>query len=151
MRAILSRDTSTVKENLSTLMYACFQFREDSIRLSGKREKCSKASTSSTIILPLKRITGNIASTMIGDSINSTCMASNLQGPHNKLDRTNRITFPQGTYDTGDGYYEPVKSIIYTFDGQILRTPTEEEVKFILAKCRYVPKAIDIDGNTRTW
>ena len=39
-----------------------------------------------------------------------------------------------------------MKSIIYTFDGKILRTPTEEEVKFIIAKCRYVPKAIDIDG-----
>lgn len=33
---------------------------------------------------------------------------------------------PPGTYDTGDGYYEPVKSIIYTFDGKILRTPSEQ-------------------------
>ena len=56
-------------------------------------------------------------------------------------------TIPTGTYDTGDGYYEPVKSIIYTFDGKILRTPEEDEVKFIMAKCRYVPKAIEIDGS----
>ena len=40
-----------------------------------------------------------------------------------------------------------MKSIIYTFDGKILRTPTEEEVNFIIAQCRYVPKAIDIDGS----
>jgi len=24
---------------------------------------------------------------------------------------------PPGTYDTGDGYYEPIKSIIYTYEG----------------------------------
>jgi hypothetical protein len=28
-----------------------------------------------------------------------------------------------------------------------LRTPAEEEVKFIVAKCRYVSKAVDIDGS----
>lgn len=33
---------------------------------------------------------------------------------------------PPGTYDTGDGYYEPVKSIIYTYPGEIFRTPAEE-------------------------
>lgn len=54
---------------------------------------------------------------------------------------------PTGTYDTGDGYYEPVKSIVYNYDGKIHRTPTEQEVKFILEKCRYVPKAVDIDGS----
>lgn len=32
---------------------------------------------------------------------------------------------PTGTYDTGNGYYEPVKSIIYTYEGTILRTPLE--------------------------
>lgn len=53
---------------------------------------------------------------------------------------------PPGTYDTGDGYYEPVKSIIYTYEGQILRTPIEAEVKFIMQKCRYVPKLVNIDG-----
>lgn len=53
---------------------------------------------------------------------------------------------PQGTYDTGDGYYEPVKSIIYTYEGHILRTPVESEVKFIMEKCRYVPKQVNIDG-----
>ena len=40
-----------------------------------------------------------------------------------------------------------MKSIIYTYDGNIFRTPSEEEVNFIMAKCRYVPKAVDIDGH----
>lgn len=53
---------------------------------------------------------------------------------------------PNGTYDTGDGYYEPIKSIIYTYDGEILRTPAEDEVKFIMRKCKYVPKLVHIDG-----
>lgn len=53
---------------------------------------------------------------------------------------------PPGTYDTGDGYYEPVKSIIYTYEGKIFRTPAEEEVKFIMEKCRYVPKQVAIGG-----
>lgn len=50
---------------------------------------------------------------------------------------------PEGTYgnsvvcctrinnlivDVGDGYYEPVASIIYTYEGQVLRTPSEKEV-----------------------
>ena len=40
-----------------------------------------------------------------------------------KEDKPHNI--PTGTYDTGDGYYEPVKSIIYTYDGEIFRTPSE--------------------------
>lgn len=48
---------------------------------------------------------------------------------------------PEGTYgtyanrnelDVGEGYYEPVKSIIYRYDGTILRTPSEKEVENIL-------------------
>lgn len=31
---------------------------------------------------------------------------------------------PQGTYDVGEGYYEPIKSIIYTYNGEIKRTPS---------------------------
>lgn len=30
----------------------------------------------------------------------------------------------------GEGYYEPIMSIIYKYDGVILRTPSEEEVLF---------------------
>lgn len=30
--------------------------------------------------------------------------------------------------DVGEGYYEPIKSIIYEYNGSILRTPSEAEV-----------------------
>lgn len=40
-----------------------------------------------------------------------------------------------------------MKSIIYSYEGAISRTPSEQEVKFIIEKCRYVPKAVDIDGS----
>jgi hypothetical protein len=40
----------------------------------------------------------------------------------------------------GEGYYEPVKSIIYRYDGTIHRTPSEKEVENILKRCRYNPK-----------
>jgi hypothetical protein len=64
------------------------------------------------------------------------------------------IEIPEGTYgiiynilDVGEGYYEPVKSIIYRYDGSILRTPSEPEVENILKKCRYNPKKdFIIDG-----
>lgn len=39
-----------------------------------------------------------------------------------------------------------MKSIIYEFNGKILRTPSEEEVENIIAKCRYHPRQLDITG-----
>lgn len=55
---------------------------------------------------------------------------------------------PEGTYDVGEGYYEPIKSIIYTYKGEILRTPSEQEVENIIKKCRYNPrKTLVISGD----
>lgn len=51
--------------------------------------------------------------------------------------------------DVGEGYYEPVKSIIYKYDGSILRTPSEQEVEFILKKCRYNPKTDRIQSGIK--
>ena len=50
------------------------------------------------------------------------------------------IEIPEGTYDVGDGYYHPIHSIIYSYDGEIKRTPSEKEVEWIVAKCRYNPR-----------
>mmetsp|Transcript_25323 Transcript_25323/g.22348 ORF Transcript_25323/g.22348 Transcript_25323/m.22348 type:complete len:166 (+) Transcript_25323:53-550(+) len=47
---------------------------------------------------------------------------------------------PEGTYDVGDGYYDPIASIIYEYNGEILRTPNEKEVEWIISKCRYNPR-----------
>ncbi len=37
---------------------------------------------------------------------------------------------PEGTYDTGDGFYDPEKGSIFTYENEFLRIPNEEEVKF---------------------
>jgi len=42
------------------------------------------------------------------------------------------IVFWNNFQDVGEGYYEPIKSIIYEYDGNILRTPSEAEVKIII-------------------
>jgi len=36
---------------------------------------------------------------------------------------------PEGTYDVGDGYYDPVKKAIFDYNGNILRELDEEEGK----------------------
>ncbi|KAG4104771.1 MORN repeat-containing protein 5 [Neocallimastix lanati (nom. inval.)] len=43
---------------------------------------------------------------------------------------------PQGCYDCGDGYYNPKSNRIFTYTGLHLRNPDEEEVKWIIEKCR---------------
>lgn len=40
----------------------------------------------------------------------------------------------------GEGYYEPVKSLIYAYDGNVLRIPSEKEVEVFLQTCRYNPR-----------
>ena len=48
---------------------------------------------------------------------------------------------PAGTYDTGDGFYDPIRSLVFSFDGRtILRTPTAYEVDWIQRTCRYNPR-----------
>lgn len=47
---------------------------------------------------------------------------------------------PPGSYDTGDGYYQPEKGTIKTYDHKFLREPTEDEEEWIKLKCRYEPR-----------
>ena len=37
-------------------------------------------------------------------------------------------------------YFEPIRSLIYNYDGSINRTPNQYEVDKIIAKCRYNPR-----------
>jgi hypothetical protein len=39
---------------------------------------------------------------------------------------------PEGTYDTGDGFYDPEKGTIFSYDNKILRIPHEDEVKLFV-------------------
>jgi hypothetical protein len=39
---------------------------------------------------------------------------------------------PEGSYDTGDGYYDPDKGTVFTYENEFLRIPNEEEVNCII-------------------
>ena len=51
---------------------------------------------------------------------------------------------PEGCYDTGDGYYNPEKGTVFTYENVYLREPNEEEEEWIKLKCRYNPKQDEI-------
>lgn len=51
---------------------------------------------------------------------------------------------PPGTYDTGDGYFDPIRTLVYSYDGKkLLRTPEADEVDWITRTCRYEPRATE--------
>ena len=53
---------------------------------------------------------------------------------------------PEGTYDVGDGYYDPVKRAIFDYNGNILREleeEPEETEKWIKDKWRYNPNVLE--------
>jgi hypothetical protein len=53
---------------------------------------------------------------------------------------------PEGTYDVGDGYYDPVKRAIFDYNGNILRELEEEPEEteaWIKEKCRYNPNVLE--------
>jgi hypothetical protein len=44
---------------------------------------------------------------------------------------------PKGCYDAGDGYYDPEKKVICSFDdGSVLRTPNSRDAEIIMSKSR---------------
>jgi hypothetical protein len=60
---------------------------------------------------------------------------------------------PEGTYDIGDGFYDPIKRVICKYDGQFARELNIGEEQWIIEKCRYQarkPKEDEkiLDGST---
>jgi hypothetical protein len=46
-------------------------------------------------------------------------------------------SIPKGSFDCGDGYYDPESRIIWSYDAStILREPTAKELTWILARTR---------------
>ena len=43
---------------------------------------------------------------------------------------------PDGHYDTGDGYYDPVKRTVKSYEGTFLRNADYEEHEWIIKNCR---------------
>lgn len=54
---------------------------------------------------------------------------------------------PEGTYDIGDGYYDPTKRVICDYDGQFKRDLDAGEEQWIVEKARYVPKTYEDDSH----
>ncbi len=58
-----------------------------------------------------------------------------------KNDPLGEKPIPPGTYDTGDGFYDPIRSLVFSYDSKtILRTPDATEVDWITRTCRYNPR-----------
>ena len=69
--------------------------------------------------------------------------------PEGKTLITNDIAgmkeIPEGTYDIGDGYYDPLKRMICEYDGQFKRELNFGEESWIIEKCRYRARKFDDD------
>ena len=65
-----------------------------------------------------------------------TLISNDIKGPK-------RI--PEGTYDLGDGYYDPLKRMICRYDGQFKRELAPGEEEWIFNKCRYNPRIYEDD------
>ena len=61
-----------------------------------------------------------------------------MEGPKN---------IPEGTYDLGDGFYDPTKRIICNYNGEAMRDLGNEEEKWITEKCRYNPRLFRDDSH----
>lgn len=58
-----------------------------------------------------------------------------------KNDPNGDKVIPPGTYDTGDGYFDPIRSLVFSYDSKtIMRTPNAKEVDWITRTCKYNPR-----------
>lgn len=58
-----------------------------------------------------------------------------------KNDPNGEVPIPSGTYDTGDGFFDPIRTLVFSYDSKtILRTPNATEVDWIRRTCRYNPR-----------
>lgn len=72
-----------------------------------------------------------------------TEISTNSLRPGNKTLFTNNpnpVPIPEGTYDIGDGFYDPIKRVICKYDGQFSRELNVGEEQWIVEKCRYEPR-----------
>lgn len=55
---------------------------------------------------------------------------NNIEGPR---------LIPAGTYDIGDGFFDPFRRMICNYDGSFKRNMEPGEEEWIVSKCRYNP------------
>lgn len=54
---------------------------------------------------------------------------------------------PPGSYDIGDGYYDPIKRSIFNYEGEFKRDKNPGEEKWITEKSRYNPRKLEDNQN----
>lgn len=59
---------------------------------------------------------------------------NNIEGPR---------LIPRGTYDIGDGFYDPIKRMVCNYDGSFKRNMEPGEEEWIVSKCRYNPRQVE--------
>jgi hypothetical protein len=67
-----------------------------------------------------------------------TLICNNIDGPKK---------IPPGSYDIGDGYYDPIKRTIFKYDGEYKRDKLPGEEKWITEKSRYNPRQLEDNQN----
>ena len=65
-----------------------------------------------------------------------TLICNDINGPKN---------IPEGSYDIGDGFYDPTKRIICKYDGEFKRDLEPGEEQWTSEKCRYNPRQFEDD------
>ena len=69
-------------------------------------------------------------------------ICNDIKGPKN---------IPEGTYDIGDGFYDPTKRIICKYNGEFKRDLEEGEEQWITEKSYYKPRRFEeethLDGS----
>lgn len=67
-----------------------------------------------------------------------TLICNDINGPK---------TIPEGTYDIGDGFYDPTKRIICKYDGDYKRDLAPGEEQWITEKSRYFPRQFEDENH----
>ncbi|KAF8571709.1 hypothetical protein P879_03102 [Paragonimus westermani] len=64
------------------------------------------------------------------------CKGLKPAGRSQLVDKEPAREIPEGCYDTGDGFYDPVKRTVMDYTGKFLRNTDIAEHEWIIAKCR---------------
>jgi hypothetical protein len=70
-------------------------------------------------------------------------IVNDISNPEVEKYSTINREIPESCYDTGDGYYDPEKGMIFSYENNFLRYPNEDEEEWIKQKCKYNPNKID--------
>ena len=70
---------------------------------------------------------------------------NDIKNPEVENFSTVNKSIPESCYDTGDGYFDPEKGMIFNYNHKFLRYPNEDEEEWIRTKCKYNPNKFDMN------